>query len=116
MYANGSSTVNTVIARGIGHRKMTDTDRVGMAADVRSGKLHLSDLSAMQASAIFNVSTAQVDQELRAREEQAHVQARAKLVAQFIESWDLMTDNERTQAVRSAGVAKVWDAIVRVIE
>jgi hypothetical protein len=100
-----------VSGRGIRRRKLTRSQRVGLAADLASGQLQLEP-SLGQACELFNVTPAQVREELKAR---AAALETKQMGSSLVSAWDAATDAEREAAVRTIGVAVVWDVLARVL-
>jgi hypothetical protein len=107
---NGSTPVN---GRGLKHRKLTDQQRVALAADIATGSRPYVPSLAETCSAL-NVPVAAVRAELKARAATNGNGCR-DVEKQFLEAWDLLSDAQRRQAFRDIGTAEIWDVLSRVV-
>jgi hypothetical protein len=101
-----------VSGRGIRRRKPSPSQRVSLAADLASGQLQLEP-SLGQACELFNVTPAQVREELKTRA--AALETR-QITSSLVSAWDAATDPEREAAIRAIGVAEVWDVLAPLHE
>ena len=109
---NGSPPV--VNGRGLPHLKLTDDELVGLAADLATGQRRLQP-SLNQVSALTGVSLAAIRAELKARMARKNGQPPKDLAAAIVAGWDAASEHERELAVRTIGVAAVWDVIAHVV-
>jgi hypothetical protein len=103
---NGNG-VDSLNGRGIKRRKLTQEERVSLAADVAMGVIHVTP-SLKQAAGAVGVSVVDLRNELKERES-------AHRVASIWNAWDDATDQERETTIRIIGVADVWDVLSRVV-
>jgi hypothetical protein len=92
---------------------MTTEQRIKLAADLVSGRLQLEP-SLQQASELVRVPQAKIRDELKARAAACETERHLPVTA-LIEAWDRATEHEREAAVRSIGVAEVWEILARVV-
>jgi hypothetical protein len=109
-----SDAPEVVNGRGLAHRKLNRNARISLAADVAAGERQLVP-SLAQVCAIFRVTEAAVGAELKVRAARENGQPSKDLAAAIVEAWGIASELEREVAVRTLGVAEVWNAIARVI-
>jgi len=102
-----------ISGRGLRRRKLSRTERVRLAADLASGQLHLHP-SLAQVSQLVGMAAAKVREELKARAAAREIDQHLPVTA-LIEAWDRASEHEREAAIRSIGVAGVWDVLARVV-
>lgn len=107
---NGNS-VRHIRGRGLRRRKLTVQQRAKLAADILSGCAHLEP-SMAQTAELMRVSQAKIRDELKVRTVAAEVE---KPVTNLVDAWNKASEFEREVAVRTIGVADVWDIIARVV-
>ncbi len=110
-----SSTVNpesngSICGRGLPHRKLSLDQLKKLAADVVTGERQFEP-SLAQTASIFGVTVTQIREELKAR---AASEPEDRVTA-FVESWDALSQVEREVAIRTIGVAQVWDSLSKVV-
>jgi hypothetical protein len=110
---NGNGNVPHVRGRGLRRRKMTSEQRVKLGADLVSGCLQLEP-SLAQVSELVRVPQAKIRDELKARAAACETERHLPVTA-LIEAWDRAAEHEREAAVRSIGVAEVWEILARVV-
>jgi hypothetical protein len=106
--SNGNGNgADSLSGRGIKRRKLTQEERVSLAADIAMGEVHVTP-SLKQTAAATGVSVVDLRKELKERES-------AHRVTSIWNAWDHATDQERETAIRIIGVADVWDVLARVV-
>ena len=111
--SNGNGGVPHVHGRGLRRRKLSTAERVTLAADLVSGSCQLEP-SLAQAAELVRVPQAKIRDELKARAA-ARETERHLPVTDLVEAWDRASEHERETAIRSIGVAAVWDVLARVV-
>jgi hypothetical protein len=94
-----------ISGRGLRRRKLTRRQRVRLAADLVSGEAQL-DPSLNQVCELLAIPPVDVRGELKVTEQ---------TTSALVEAWDAATEPEREAAVRTIGVAQVWDVLARVV-
>lgn len=114
LYIPSTSNVNgsCVSGRGLARRKLSNKQRIKLAADLACGELQLHP-SLARVSQLVGVSQTKVREELRTRA--AARETERNLEVDLIEAWDRASGAEREAAVRVIGVAEVWDVLARVV-
>jgi hypothetical protein len=111
--ANPRNVNPTLNGRGLNHRKLTTEQRVRLAADIVTRQRRL-DPSLTQTCAILAVPPMAVREELKARGVHKNGGRPPKdLAAAIVAAWDAASEHERELAVRTIGVADVWDVLFR---
>jgi hypothetical protein len=131
--SNGNGAA--INGRGVAHVKWRGR-RVALAADVATGRRQFAP-SLSQLSSLFDVSTADLRAELKAREARqrllaerdererqaaerwAIIQAEAEAVNvgadAIVTAWNTASPEAREAAVRTIGVADAWDVVAKVV-
>lgn len=97
------NNVPHVSGRGIRRRKLTRRQRVTLAADLVSGEARLAP-SLNQVCELLRIPPVDVRGEL-----EAPTRETAQTTSALIGSWHAATEPEREEAVRTIGVAEVWE-------
>jgi hypothetical protein len=106
-FVNGSKPVG---GRGIKRRKLSPGEKVKLAADLATGVRPYTP-SVAQACAVTGAPQRAVTAELKARRENGHATAAEAIVI----AWYEASEHERELAVRTIGVAQIWNVISGVI-
>jgi hypothetical protein len=99
--------------RGLAHRKLTNGQRVRLAADLATGQRRL-DPSLSQISVMLGVPPAAIRADIKTRAANGNVK-RNPAAAALIQAWNDASMVEREEAVRALGPARVWDVLANVI-
>ena len=105
------NNVPHVSGRGIRRRKLTRRQRVTLAADLVSGEARLAP-SLNQVCELLRIPPVDVRGELKARASTREIE---QTTSALIGSWHAATEPEREEAVRTIGVAEVWEVLARVV-
>jgi hypothetical protein len=125
---NRNNGADVISGRGLGRRKLTPAQRVGLAADFACGQRHLEP-SLGQLAALLGVTSSELREELktraqreaerRAAEARQRSQAEAETVnaeAEILaDTWRSASPESREVAIRLLGPGAVWDALARVV-
>jgi len=119
-HVNPEDKLNFVSGRGLPHRKsaMTKEERIGMAADLVTGKARLEP-SLAQASWLMSVTPAQIRAELKARATANKNGSNGSIsdeAVYFVDLWTALSTANREAAFRAMGVADIWDTLAKVID
>jgi hypothetical protein len=117
IHSENSQSVNgskpPVNGRGLAHRKLSRKQRLSLAADLATGQCRL-DPSLGQISAITGMPVAAIRAEIKVRAARENGRSPKDLAAAIVEAWDKASELEREVAVRTIGIAEVWDVISSV--
>jgi hypothetical protein len=113
---NGNGGPPVVNGRGLARRRLSLDEQVKLAADLATGERPFMP-SMAQACMLVDVPQKAVAAELKARAARRNGHSPKDLAAAIIEAWDAASgyEHERELAVRTIGVAEVWDVISRVV-
>jgi hypothetical protein len=114
---NAPNNVNgdqfTINGRGLAHLKLTEDELVRLAADMATGRRPFQP-SLAQTYILTGVPAAAIRAEIKARA--ARENGRPKdFAAAIVTAWDEASEHERELAVRTIGIAAVWDVISSVV-
>jgi len=114
LYIPPTANVNGsyVSGRGLARRKLSNKQRIKLAADLACGQLQLQP-SLAQASELVGVSQTKVREELRTRAAARETECNSEV--DLIEAWHRASEAEREAAVRVIGVSTVWDVLARIV-
>jgi hypothetical protein len=107
----GPAAVN---GRGLARRRLSLNEQAKLAADLATGERPFMP-SLAQACMLVDVPQKAVAAELRARAARRNGKPSKDPVAAMIEAWDAASQYERELAVRTIGVAAVWNVISRIV-
>jgi len=97
----------SIKGRGLNQRRLTEAQRIALAAAARMGTLNVGNLSAPQATMFFGVPVTVVDEEIkRRREDQLSDEA-----AYLVSVWTATSPAARVEALKSIGGDNVLDAL-----
>jgi hypothetical protein len=112
---NGTTSVNgglpVINGRGLSHLKMTDTERLQLAADLASGQVQFRP-SLNQVADLTGVPGAEIRAELKRRSAQETKVDEIDLVTEIFAG---LPDEARQEVFRRIGPAKVWDTLATII-
>jgi hypothetical protein len=111
---NGSKP--PVNGRGLTRRRLSLDEQAKLAADLATGERPFLP-SLAQACMLVDVPQKAVVAELRARAARRNGKPSKDLAASIVEAWDAAAEHEyeREVAVRTIGVAAVWNVISRIV-
>jgi hypothetical protein len=109
---NGGSPV--VNGRGLSHLKLSNDELVRLAADLATGQRPFQP-SLKQTNLLTGVPVAAIRAELKARAARKNGQPPKDLTVAIVTAWDAASEHERELAVRTIGIAEVWDVISSVV-
>jgi hypothetical protein len=104
-HVNGHSA--HVSGRGIRRRRLSQKQRVRLAADLASGAVRL-DPSIGQVCDLLRIPPAALRTELKARTVKSKVAA-------LVVAWDAASEMERAEAISEIGPAEIWDRLAEVV-
>ena len=118
--------IPTVTGRYLAHARLTASKRAGIAAALQLGELRLEHPTEKQVAETCRATRAYVRKARRATPAQRRRLTRDQETISGLgrpskngkaaPSWDSLTDSALEAAVRDAGVARVWDAITKIID
>ena len=125
-----ATEIPTVTGRYLAHARLTASERAGIAAAYQLGELRLEHPTEKQVAETCRATRAYVRKARRATPEQRRQLAQGQRTIRGLgrsskngskngkaaPSWGSLTDSALEAAVREAGVARVWDAITRIID
>jgi hypothetical protein len=108
-----SGEPEVVRGRGLAHRKLSRKQRLSLAADLATGQCRL-DPSLGQISIITGMPVAAISAETKARATRNGNGHATAATEALVRAWDAASEHERELAVRTIGIAAVWDVIASV--